>query len=342
MYTQYLKPALRKIGANKLYSLISIVSLAVGMTTCILIFGFIRFELGFDRSHPDSENTYRLNWSDFNESTFATFYNTVPPLLAQALPEIEAFARLGFREHTITAGDRELRANVTVVDDAFFTLFGYPALVGNADAAIRDRGAVVLTEAAANLLFGTTDVVGATLTVDAMRDFRVGAVVANNPANSHLGSNIFVNMANAGVLWGVPDLLERPGYVNSDVLYAYARLAPGTDPSAMESSIENYIRTSLVPQYNQQVHLQPIAAIHFNPDLQNELPMVDDVLGTVKPLRKQSDILLFSSIAALTLAIAALNFMNIQADRIRRIAPAGAARRGFVHDHPTGGHRVLR
>src|SRR5688572_23778657 len=92
MYSQYLKPALRKIYGNKLYSLISIASLAVGMTTCILIFGFIRFELGFDRHHPDAGNTYRLNWSDATESRFATFYNTVPPLLAATLAEVEAFS----------------------------------------------------------------------------------------------------------------------------------------------------------------------------------------------------------------------------------------------------------
>jgi putative ABC transport system permease protein len=55
--------------------------------------------------------------------------------------------------------------------------------------------------------------------------------------------------------------------------------------------------------------------------------MVDDILGTVKPLRGRTDLVLFSTIGVLTLVIASLNFMNLQAVQFtKRIREIGVRR----------------
>ncbi|MEQ8953672.1 MAG: FtsX-like permease family protein, partial [Gammaproteobacteria bacterium] len=140
-------------------------------------------------------------------------------------------------------------------------------------------------------------------------DFRVAAVVANNPGNSHLGSNIFVNIENLPTVWNSPGIFDNLG---SDVFYHYVRLSPGTDSLGFEKELESAYRQEIYPGFDVQIYLQPLTDIHFTTDLQNEMTMRDDVLSFVKPIRQRSDILVFSAVAILTLVIATVNFMNLQ------------------------------
>jgi putative ABC transport system permease protein len=139
MFIQFLKAASKRIVHQKLYSAISVFSLAIGLAAVMLIYAFVRYESSFDGMHPQAERTYRLNWAD--ESTgarFATFYNVLTPVLDEGLDEIESFARLARREHLLTANDVDQLATLTLVDTAFFDFFAYPALQGDAAIAIRD------------------------------------------------------------------------------------------------------------------------------------------------------------------------------------------------------------
>src|SRR5688572_6739069 len=103
MYAHYLKAAFKRILTHRLYSLISILSLATGMTTALLIVSFLWYETSFDANFSDNERIYRLNWvSKAAGARFATFYNPVSMLLAANMPEIEAVARIGLREHQLS------------------------------------------------------------------------------------------------------------------------------------------------------------------------------------------------------------------------------------------------
>src|SRR5688572_9274330 len=115
MFVLFLKSALRKISNHKLYSAISILSLAIGLTTAILIFAFVRYESSFDSMHPDSNNTYRVNWSNVGtEARFATFFNVLTPVLDEGMQEIEAFTRLARREHLLTVDGVDQFATVSL------------------------------------------------------------------------------------------------------------------------------------------------------------------------------------------------------------------------------------
>src|SRR5688572_22205191 len=51
---------LRLVLKNELSYAISILSLSIGFTVCILVFRFTQSEESYDRSHPDFENIYRV------------------------------------------------------------------------------------------------------------------------------------------------------------------------------------------------------------------------------------------------------------------------------------------
>jgi putative ABC transport system permease protein len=325
MYRHYLHAALRRILSQRLYSVISILSLAVGMTTALLILTFLRYEISHDAMFANSERIYRLGWGNAaTGAQFATFFNPISPLLAANMPEIELAARLGVREQRLSVDESELYANVGMVDADFFRVLDYPALAGVPDAAIRDEGSAVLTETAALRLFGEPRPIGRTFSVEGEHDFRVGAVVADNPANSHLGINIFLNIAALEAIWQVGGALAS---FNSDLLYHYVSLAPGADPVSTLQQATDLLRQGGLPVDGIELHLQPLRDIHFTTDLQNELPLVDDMLGLAKTQRPRSDLLIFAAVGVMTLLIAALNFMNMQTVQFAKKAREIAVRR---------------
>lgn len=313
MLGSYLTMGLRRLRRFPGQGLAAITCLAVSIAVCLLIGLFLRFELSYDDHHPGADRLYRLNW--INRGTgarFATFFNPVSPLLADGLPQIEAFSRLMLSDQLMEIGEERFFSQVSLVDAQYFSLFDYPVLSGNTDA-IQAPDAAVITEAAAQLYFGSRDALGRTFTLDDRLTFRVVAVVANNPASSHLVSNLFINIET------LPQLFERPDFWNnlgSDVMYHYVRLAPGTSPEQTATAAKDYLlgELPLPGEFSQQIDIamQSLSDIHFTADLQNEMAIRDDVRNLPKPHRPRLDLFLFAGVAVLTLIIGIFNFVNLQ------------------------------
>ena len=60
MFNNYLKVALRNIKKHKIYSLINISGLSVGLACCILIFFYVDHELSYDSYFEDADRIYRV------------------------------------------------------------------------------------------------------------------------------------------------------------------------------------------------------------------------------------------------------------------------------------------
>jgi putative ABC transport system permease protein len=60
MIKNYFKIAWRKLMKNKVFSLINIFGLTIGITVCMMIFLFIMNEFSYDRFHKQQKNIYRV------------------------------------------------------------------------------------------------------------------------------------------------------------------------------------------------------------------------------------------------------------------------------------------
>src|ERR1700710_1871115 len=60
MIKNYLLLAFKNLKKQKVFSLINILGLTVGITCCLMIFLFIRHETGFDGFHKNAKNIYRV------------------------------------------------------------------------------------------------------------------------------------------------------------------------------------------------------------------------------------------------------------------------------------------
>src|ERR1700755_1341703 len=80
IFLRNLKVTLRQLFAQKLNSAVHIAGLSLGMSVCLLIGLFIRFELSFDNYHPNADRIYRINQVWTNNGTAYPNHSTSLPL----------------------------------------------------------------------------------------------------------------------------------------------------------------------------------------------------------------------------------------------------------------------
>src|SRR6516164_4586795 len=153
MFRNYLTVALRNIVRHRLYSLINISGLAVGLVCAIFIILFIRDEVSYDKWIADSENLYRV------EVTFTLAGQTPMPLsgspypvavaMREQIPEVTGITHLTGQRLTVMIGNRQFLDQFHVVDPGFFQIIKLPLVEGNPAAVFSQPDSVVLSQSRA-------------------------------------------------------------------------------------------------------------------------------------------------------------------------------------------------
>lgn len=68
MFKNYFKIAFRQLTRNKFYSVINILGLAIGLTSCLLILMYVKDELIYDKFHANRDRIYRVAETSGNQS----------------------------------------------------------------------------------------------------------------------------------------------------------------------------------------------------------------------------------------------------------------------------------
>jgi putative ABC transport system permease protein len=172
---------------------INIVGLAIGMAACIVILLFVSYERSFDNFHAD--NIYRLNEVQkfpgmvASQKVALSMY-PMAPALKNDFPEVQDYTRVKWeRKYQITYSDKRLfLPQVFAVDSAFFKVFNFKLVKGDALNAVQKPNTILLTEETAQKLFGNEEPIGKVInhyggnTVK----FTVTGVLASIPKNSQL------------------------------------------------------------------------------------------------------------------------------------------------------------
>src|SRR5215510_3772358 len=98
MIKNYFKTALRNLWRNKIFSLINISGLSVGLACCMLIFLYTKDEVSFDRFQSSKDNLYRIvsttTSPDGNVRSDGSTGMMPGPRFKNSIPEIEDFVRV--------------------------------------------------------------------------------------------------------------------------------------------------------------------------------------------------------------------------------------------------------
>jgi putative ABC transport system permease protein len=329
MFINYLKVAVRNLLKHKLYSVINVGGLAIGLASALMISLWVRDELSFDRFHKDAGSLYRLNWDFKWEGNEGVGPGTPPPLaatLVSSIPEVKAATRLRLMPSaTVRCGDKFFNEHgVLAADSNFFDLFSFALLAGDPSTALRHPNSVVLTRDIAAKLFGTDSPMGKNILIDdAKRNrfgtyqnlFTVTGVVDNPPLNSHIQFTMLTSMSS------YPDVAWfNWSWVWMQVV-TYVKLNDGVSSASIEAQLPALVRrygaagfTRVGISYDNLIK----AGGRWNFVFQ---PMKDIYLGSVSignrlgPLGNRSQVYLLAIIAVFILGIACINFMNITTAR---------------------------
>jgi hypothetical protein len=196
MLRNYFKTAWRNLVKNKVYSVLNIMGLAVGMAVALLIGLWTYNEYTYDRFLPNYQQLYQIK-KNFNSNGQIITLNGASLKLADVLrsqiPEIEYVAESDWMiPHGLKVRDQKFYLAGAQINGDFLKMFQYPLLVGNASTVLKDPYSIVLTQSTAKTLFGYEDPIGKTVRFDNRHELKVTGILKDLPANSSLTFNYLV------------------------------------------------------------------------------------------------------------------------------------------------------
>jgi len=327
MLRNYFIIAYRNLLKNKVFSLINILGLAIGMAACLLILQYVSFELSYDEFPENAEHIYRVTY-DYSENNELRYQSalSVPAVgaaLQQDFPEVLAFSRLDpyaryafvcamrYEDGThppVSFNERDLY----FADASFFTLFSLPLQQGDPASVLQEPYSAVISASTAKRYFGEADPIGKILTLNSSRieqqDFQVTGVMEDIPENSHLQIDILLSMNSLYQNAYFAEFIQN-SWTRND-MYTYVLLSPETHLQSLKAQlpafVEKYLgETIRTTQSKVSFDLQPIKDIHLHSGLQDE----------IKPGNDAKSVYFLTAIALFILILAWINYINLATAR---------------------------
>ncbi len=313
MFKNYIKTAWRNINRNKVFSLINILGLAIGMGCAIMSSLFVLDELSYENFHQNADRIYRIVMKNYIGSAAA-----FAPALKGTIPEIEEIVRIDnfsrWSKLLLSYGDKRFyEERFLLVEPSFFKIFTFPFIKGSPETALIHPDSIVLTETTAQKYFGEDDPMGKTIILDNQQSFTVTGILKDVPHNSHLKFDLMAPFA-------LNEREDRYGKRLSQNwsqanFITYFLLAKGASPAGLEEKVNQVYKDSGAYQnYKNQFFLQSLQDIHLKSNLGAELETNSST----------AVVLFYSFIGLFVLIIACINSMNLATARsVRRAKEVG-------------------
>ena len=310
MFRNYLKIAWRNLKNNPLFSTINIFGLSLGVAIALVLFVFVRHELGFDQQRNTTVPVYRVILHT-TEASYEEVWANVPPVLAPTLknelPGLKFASRIlknGFGENAyIHVG------NTSYVEDELYwcdpeivDILQIQLLSGNSNELHRPN-TIALSQHAAERYFGTIDPLGKRLKVDNRTELEVVAVYKNQPKNSSYRFNAIGS-------FNTTPFSRNPGWGNA----SFETLV-GFEKAISSHAVAQQLQKILdkhVPKEEQwySFSLQPFEKIHLY-----SAGFSDSYAARIGDIR---EIINLSLLAIVILCIACINYMNLTTARSQK------------------------
>ena len=128
MLRNYLIVAYRNLMRHRVYSLINVAGLSIGIAFCILTFLYVRHEWTYDAFHENAKRIYRVYLQDRTSASGVT-QDPLGPALEEAFPDVRT-VRFGWGASSAKYQDRTLRGSFNFADPAILEVFTFPLLQG--------------------------------------------------------------------------------------------------------------------------------------------------------------------------------------------------------------------
>jgi putative ABC transport system permease protein len=321
MFKNYVTIAFRNLRRNRIYSLITVSGLALGISAFLLISVWVLHELSFDRFHENASSIFQVFEKRHFPDQVQHSFRTPGPLseqLEEHFPEIRESVRVAMTgERVLKYSDKIFYEDqIITVDPEFFSMFSFPFIEGNKETALDSPNSVVITERFVRKYFGRENPIGKVITMDNRLDFTVTGIIENVPSNSHLKFDMVVPFK----------VVEKLGWITEawdfSMALTYIHLQKTADYRDFEQKIGGFVK-NYDKETNSELFLKPLTRIHLYSSYDNP-----ESQGRIQYLY------VFALVGGLILIIACINFMNLATARstyrskeigMRKVIGAGKA-----------------
>lgn len=311
MWRNYFRTALRNLMKRKLYSVINITGLAAGIACFILLALYLQNEWTYDKFHTHAAELYRIRLDYGEKDQPVTHTALTPSGLAPVMkdfPEVKLVTRVYPAGATVRYGEKVGNEKQFIyADPAFFSMFSFPLISGNAATVLNGPNMIVLSASMARKYFGTTDVVGKLVKINNNSEYQVTGVAVDPPSNTHLKFDFVASYASLG---------HKDGWGAANY-YTYTLLADKGTPQGLQVRLTNLIKEQMGSALSNGVTLgfvpESLPGIHLHSIAGNSTEEGGDIRYNY----------ILTVVAILLLLIACINFMNLatarSAERSREI-----------------------
>jgi putative ABC transport system permease protein len=241
MFKNYCTIIFRNLWKNKLYTVVNIVSLAVGIASIVWGFQTYRNSYSYNNFHKDPKSIFRVLTKVIGNDNLKGYCPEYLAIMAKNdFPVIKESVRWDSRGLNVKAdGNDPFEAQAHFTDPQFFDLFNFPLVRGTNNLA--DKSTVLITQSAAKKFFGDADPLGKTLTFYSDESFkmplRVTGILKDPPLTSSFQFEIITN--NDNQLKGDGSKIKTDDWEwLSDAVFV--KLSNPADASRLASDFEKY------------------------------------------------------------------------------------------------------
>jgi putative ABC transport system permease protein len=353
LLASYIKAALRNIRRNKIYSIINVSGLSIGLTAVVLLTTYVEYETGYDRQHANRERLYRVvrrTAADGKELVSTGVSGAVRDAALETIPQVEDATRIwdgrGSGPRWMRYGDLSLSVDFWLTGDNFLKVFDFPLLRGERSTLFEKPYSVAITEDMAQRFFKDEDPIGKIVTLEHVwfgGDYTVTGILANPPTQSSLQFEVISTTE--------PTSNTTPYYAWKGWCPSFSWIPVQTwlllEPNAKIELVEQSLNALMAKHLGAEIaatdtyHLQKITRIHlyryidFGSDTEDH---AGDSSGgnDIRKLQTAAGIVL------LLMLIASMNFTNLATARSLTLARevgvrkvTGASKRDIIMQYMT-------
>jgi putative ABC transport system permease protein len=285
MLKNYFITAIRNFRHHKIFTLINVLGLSVGISAALVIFLIVHYDFSFDKYEPGGDRIYRVMTDMRFSGEIMHNSGVTDPLPDAATKELTGLeASTAFYTYTPRVTIQSNGAakpsvfkdqqGITFADPQYFTLFPFTKwLSGSPQTSLTAPFQVVITESRAKTYFPGSDparAVGRTITYDDSVTATVTGILKDPAVITDFRFSEFVSRStiyHSGLKesMGTNDW----GSINGASQY-FIKLVPGSRPAQIEDQLAQ-LRKKYAKDKNEHgdymiQHLQPLNDIHFNAD----------------------------------------------------------------------------
>ena len=321
---------LRGFVKRRVYTVINLLGLAIGLTSFILIMLYVRDELSFDRHYRNSDRIARVcmiyDFGGVGENS-ASMPFPVAYTLKEEYPDlVENVVRIfnfqSDRSLVEYEGKKFSESRFYFADSSFFEIFSQEFIKGDPATALLEPHSVVITEKMAEKYFPGEDPYGKILKYEVNLPLKVTGVVKEPVSQTHFRFDFIASLSTMKKVFN--GRLPQTWVWNP--CWTYILMPEGAQPARLEEKFPAFIQKYYYDAQRESIvmYLQKLTDIHLHSRIDYE----------IRPNSNYMYVVVLSAIAVFLLLIAAINFMNLAT------ATAGSRAREIGIRKVTGADRM--